>query len=400
MSRLYALLLCILLTLLLPACGTLPRRSVPAQDADTAAIPGLPDIRAQGNIDMHILDRWMRERIDRERAFLQASGQTTLPDAHYLALSGGGTNGAYGAGLLCGWTQQGDRPAFRIVTGISAGALIAPFAFVGPKYDHVLKEVFTTAHTRDIATRHDLVTAFVGESVYSTKPLRALLERHIDDAFLSEVAAEYRSGRSLFIATTDMDSLRPVIWAMGRLADSDHPRKRDLFIDILMASSAIPGVFPPVFIDVVAHNRTYAEMHMDGGAAAQVFLFPPAFDFARFVEESGAHRSRTLYVIRNGVARSPHKSVPRRTLSIAQRAVDGLINSQGVGDLYRIYLECQRDNIAFRVAIMPPEIIQETAEFFDPAYMSAIFEDARSRASTNYPWSQVPPSFNTHVNSQ
>ena len=59
---------------------------------------------------------------------------------YFLAISGGGDDGAFGAGLLAGWSARGDRPVFGLVTGVSTGALSAPFAFLGGEYDAKLKQ--------------------------------------------------------------------------------------------------------------------------------------------------------------------------------------------------------------------------------------------------------------------
>ncbi|MFO0831714.1 MAG: patatin-like phospholipase family protein [Phycisphaerales bacterium] len=374
-------------------CSALPRSAVPADAVERAAVPGLPDIRAWGDEPELAIGRWTSERLEMERARLAAGGQDTLPDAAYLALSGGGENGAYCAGLLCGWTQAGTRPPFQVVTGVSAGALVAPFAFAGPEYDHVLQEIFTSLHTRDIANSRSLLSGLTGDSMYDPAPLRRLLERHVNRDFLAHVAAEYRKGRNLYIATTNLDSQRPVIWAMGRLADSNHPDAPRLFRDILLASASIPGVFPPVMIEVESAGKTFQEMHVDGGATSQVFLYPPTFDMQALVQQVHAQRHRTVYVVRNAGLRPQYEPVRRRTLAIAQRAVSSLIASQGVGDLYRIYLETLRDGMDFRLATIPASADRPTQEMFDPAYMSQLFELGSSAAKGGYAWSKAPPGF-------
>ncbi len=366
---------------------------MPAQYVESAQVPGFDDIRAWGDDDHDILRTWLEQRGERERANLNLPQHQSLPSEAYLAISGGGQDGAFSAGLLCGWTLRGDRPDFRIVTGVSAGALVAPFAFVGSEYDHVLREVFTQISTEDVARPRYLLSALTGEALYHSAPLRALLQRHVDDEFLGRVAEEYRKGRNLFIATTNLDAQRPVIWAMGKLAASGHPDAPQLFRDIMLASASIPGVFRPVLIDVSWNGETYQEMHVDGGATSQVFLFPATFDFRDFAESVGGIAGRTVYVVRNASARPVHKPVSRRTLEIARAAVGSLIRSQGEGDLYRIYLLAERDGIAFRLAAIPSDIGVEPKEMFDKAYMNALFDRGFELAVSGYPWKTYPPGY-------
>ncbi|MFO0855890.1 MAG: patatin-like phospholipase family protein [Phycisphaerales bacterium] len=384
-----------LMLMLMAACSALPRTSVPDEVVEDAVVAGLPDIRTWGDDANEAITAWMSDRIERERAFMREQGidPMQLPTASYLAISGGGENGAYSAGLICGWTQAGDRPEFRVVTGVSAGALVAPFVFAGPEYDRVLREVFTSIRTRDIVSENTVFSGLLGDSMYNSKPLHKLLEKYIDEKFVAKVASEYRKGRNLFIATTNLDCQRPVIWAMGRLANEGGPEATELFRDILVASASIPGVFPPVMIDVEADGHRYQEMHVDGGATSQVFLYPPSFDAHKFSQAMNVQRERTVYVIRNAQLRQAYAPVKRRTLAIAQRAVSSLIASQGVGDLYRIYLECKRDGMQFRLATIPPTITKETEEFFETKYMTQLFEDGFAKAKGGYAWVKAPPGF-------
>jgi predicted acylesterase/phospholipase RssA len=226
--------------------------------------------------------------VKREREFEGIAKGTALPGEAYFAISGGGQDGAYGAGMLCGWTDRGDRPHFRIVTGVSAGALIAPFVFAGSEYDSVLREIFTSVHTKDIARSRNLLSALTGEALYDSDPLRDMLKKHVNQAMLAKVAAEYRKGRNLFVATTNLDAQRPVIWALGKIAASGHPDAPQLFREVMLASASIPGIFPPVYVETQVGDKTYEEMHVDGGATSQVFLYPPTFDFRSFASDAGA----------------------------------------------------------------------------------------------------------------
>jgi predicted acylesterase/phospholipase RssA len=371
----------------------LPRKAVPQDAVNSAVIPGLPCVRVWGDGEALGVAAWMRQKIEREWAYRGLTAGAALPDIAMLALSGGGQNGAFGAGVLCGWSTHGDRPDFNIVTGVSAGALIAPFAFVGSDFDFVLREVFTTAKTADIAQERGIVGGLLGESLYDSRPLRTLLSTYIDADFLARVAQEHAKGRELLIGTTNLDTGRPVIWSMGTIAASGRDADRGLFIDVLVASAAIPGVFPPVMIGVEHDGIRFDEMHVDGGTTTQVFLYPPTFDLHAFVRDLRVARNRTVYVIRNAGLDTAYAPVRRRTLPIAQRAVSSLIESQGIGDLYRIYLESKRDGVAFRLATIPEGADQETPEMFEPAYMKSLFDRGHDLAARGYPWAEAPPGF-------
>ncbi len=193
-----------------------------------------------------------------------------------LALSGGGANGAYGAGFLTGWTETGTRPEFSIVTGVSVGALIAPFAFIGPKRDDELTAMFTSGEAQDIMEFAGLNVLFGGSGVFSEVPLRKLVEAHVDKDLLEDVAVEYNEGRLLLVATTDVDSQRTAIWNMGAIAESATPDAIELFQTILLASASVPGVFAPKPIRVEANGKVFTEMHVDGGVTSNLILVPEA----------------------------------------------------------------------------------------------------------------------------
>ena len=379
----------------LQGCATPSRMAaVPRESVNEAEIPGLSGVRyyIDGNPVEMIRDGW--QAIKQEKAYLAASGNTgPLPPAVFLAISGGGDDGAFGAGLLAGWTAAGTRPVFKAVTGISTGALTAPFAFLGPAYDDTLREVYTNVSQRDILKRRNLLAALFNDALADNTPLWRLIKHHITPQLLSAIAAEHARGRLLLIGTTDLDSRRGVIWNMGKIAASGHPRSLELFQSILIASSAIPGAFPPVLIDVEAHGKHYQEMHVDGGAVAQVFAYPPSINLEELSKKYDFQRERTLYIIRNGRLDPQYAEVERRTLSIAARAISSLIHSQGVGDLYRLYLTSQRDGVFFNLAFIPSSFNFPHKEDFDTAYMRRLFDTGYDLAVKGYPWAKAPPEY-------
>ena len=331
--------------------------------------------------------------IDKERQWLAGQGQgQDLPPAYFLAISGGGDNGAYGAGFLNGWTAAGTRPQFKVVTGISTGALIAPFAFLGPKYDYVLERVYTTSAQRDIFKKRGILKALFGDAMADTRPLAKTISTYVNRQLLDEIAAEYAKGRILLVGTTNLDSLEPVIWNMGAIAARKDPEAISLFSSVLLASASIPGAFPPVMIDVNLSGTHYQEMHVDGGTVAQLFLYPPS------VSTAGApQRKRVAYILRNARLDADWASTERRTMTIAMRAIDSLTRTQGIGDLYRVYATTQRDGIDFNLTYIPPSFDVPHTAMFDTAYMKALYDVGFNAAKAGYPWQKSPPGFEAPI---
>ena len=345
--------------------------------------------------DMERLRKDFEQSWERERAWLRTQGRTAhdLPPASFLALSGGGDKGAFGAGLLNGWSATGKRPAFKLVTGISTGALIAPFAFLGPTYDAKLKAFYTNSSRDDLIKLRSLVSALTDDAIADTAPLRAMLRKSVDRPLLDAVAAEYLKGRELWVSTTNLDANRRVIWNMTRIASSQDPRALDLFHDVMIASAAIPGAFPPVMIDVELDGKAYQEMHVDGGATAQVFVYPPNFDLTKLAREHDGDRQRTVYIVANKRIDSEWAQTERRAITIAERAITSLIHTQGIGDLYRIYLTAMRDGMDFNLAYIPPEFEQQPKELFDMTFMRALFETGYRMGGQDGFWKKYPPDF-------
>lgn len=381
--------------LVIPGCGPLTRsNAVPVAAEKQAVVLELPEARYWGDGDPAAFRQAMVEAFFREQALFRAAGNSgDLPRAEFLAISGGGEDGAFGAGLLVGWTATGTRPVFKAVTGISTGALTAPFAFLGSAYDDKLKQVYTTLSGQDILQPRGYMAALFDDALADTTPLRQTIARFFDQAMLDAIAAEHAKGRVLLIGTTNLDARRPVIWNIGEIAASRHPKALDLVQDILVASAAIPGAFPPVMIDVEADGKSYEEMHVDGGASAQVFVYPPGFGIRAFSREQNVTRERRLHVIRNARLDPDWAEVERSTLGILSRAVASLIQTQGVGDLYRIYLAAQRDGIDFNLAYIPETFTTPLKEPFDTEYMKELFQVGYNLAVNGYPWAKVPPGY-------
>jgi predicted acylesterase/phospholipase RssA len=411
------------------------RDPVPESLLSTAAVPGYSHIRFWGDDAAGINAATVQEVAAQQKA----SGNMS-PNRYYLSVSGGGSNGAFGAGVLFGWTAAGTRPEFTVVTGISTGSLIAPFAFLGPPYDSELKAAYTEISGKDIYKKKDrnrpeftvvtgistgsLIAPFAflgppydselkaayteisGKDIYKKKgvlsiigsdsaadnsPLRTLVARYVTDTMLTDIAREHAKGRRLLIGTTNIDAERPVIWDIGAIASSQEPGRKQLIQDILVASASIPGVFSPVRIKVIADGKQYDEMHVDGGTSNQAFLFPSQFSVRDQDKKFDLKRTRTLYVVRNGKVTPEYSVVKPKLASIVGKAVGSLIKTQGIGDLYRMYANAQRDHIAFNAIWIPESFTMKEPAPFDPAYMEAVFDLGYKMGVQGIPWAKQPP---------
>jgi hypothetical protein len=376
----------------LSACSLPTRHQAVPQDLSyKAEVVDLPGMRYVVSGEMPEIIQEGMQSLNKELAYLSKTDSQNLPPANFLALSGGGDDGAFGAGLLCGWTQSGQRPEFKLVTGISTGALLAPFAFLGPKYDDALKAVYTQTTPNDIMESRGVLAALFDDALADNAPLGKLVEKYVTADMLRQISAEYAKGRLLLMATTNLDARQAIIWNMTKIAASAHPRALELFHKIMLASAAIPGAFPPAMIDVEVDGQHYQEMHVDGGAQAQVFVYPPALKLSDIAKQHDIVRERHLYVIRNARLDPDWVEVERQTLSIAGRAISSLIQAQGVGDLYKIYTTAQRDGLDYNLAYIPKSFNAPHKEDFDSVYMRELFQTGYRLALNGYDWEKVPP---------
>ena len=380
------------LVLLIVGCSSAPTRNpLPLELTNQANIEGIPDARFWA-------DEWPKFAVERWRRWSDQEMQQHFEGVYntehnYLAISGGGAHGAYGAGLLLGWSDAGTRPEFTVVTGISTGALTAPFAFLGPEYDATLKQVYTTTTTDDIYRERGILSAIFSDSLVDTSPLRELIEKYITVDIIEKIAMEYTRGRRLYIGTMNLDAGRSMIWNIGSIAGSNHPRKVALIHDILQASASIPVFFTPVAIPINVNGKQYDELHVDGGTGSQVFVYPASLDWREVTEKLKVKGKPNVYVIRNAFIQPDYRGVNREVLPIASRSISALIRTQGIGDLYQIHALCTRDGNDFNLTYIPADFDKEPKEEFDPEYMSALFELGYQRALKGYSWDKYPPGY-------
>lgn len=362
--------------------------------ADTYATPvGFRGIRYWGDVELKKLNEVTAMRMQQIAESSKTDSKLSIKHADYLAISGGGSDGAFGAGLLVGWSKLGTRPEFEIVTGISTGALSAPFAFLGTEYDSQLTKIYTTISTKDIMRSNGPVGAIFGSSLTDNSPLKALVATYVTPALLDRIAIENGRGRKLLIGTTNLDAQRPVVWDMTAIADSENPARLQLFRDVLVASAAIPGVFPPQLIKVVADGKTYDELHVDGGTTTQAFLLS-AENSLKIVDESlKIKRTRALYVIINGSFAPQPAKTETETFAIATRSISTLIKNQGIGDVYRMYTQAVRDGVDFNVASIPEDFTEVSKSTFDQNYMKKLYKRGYQTAISGAAWQKTPPDY-------
>jgi predicted acylesterase/phospholipase RssA len=365
--------------------SAIKRNPVPESLIDVAEVRNLDGVRFWGDAAPPDLQAWFEEsRWD----------QMESQSHHYLAISGGGENGAYGAGFLNGWTAAGTRPEFTLVTGISTGALLAPFAFLGPDYDDDIKAFYTELSKDDLVERRSIFKILPNASIIDNRLLREKVAQYITQEIMEKIAAEYQKGRILIVGTTNLDANRPVLWSIGRIATSGASNALELIHNIIIASTSIGGAFPPVIISVEANGESYDEMHVDGGTVNQVFMYPLGMDFSEVKKRVGLTENPKVYVLRNARLKPVYQVVEYSMLEVMLQSVNSLLRTQGIGDIERIYLEARRDGLDFYLTYIPDDYNEPLNEIFDSDYMNKLYQVGYERALRGGEWQNVPPGFN------
>jgi len=375
----------------LAACSSGPNRPDFTLSAEAnPVVPGFQNVRFYADDDGTNF---------RERVFAQIQNQVAAHGrgilkggrSDWLMISGGGEDGAYGAGVMVGLTKAGKRPDFDLVSGVSTGALMAPFVFLGPAYDDELTSIYTEVGRDQFLSILGLRGIFGGMAAASSAPLRATMEEKLSDRTLDAIAAEHRSGRRLYVVTTDLDAQRPVVWDMGAIANSPSPDRRKLFLDVLQASASIPGIFPPVFIEAEADGTVFQEMHVDGGSSMQVLTLPTTIQSVRDPRQRLDRRKRAVYVLMNNTMRPRFEQTKTKTFSIAGRSLSTIIKRHGIQSIEIMYDIAKARGAAFYVTYVGLDFDVELGEPFDPDYMRALYDYGYQRALSGDVWRTAPP---------
>src|SRR3981189_2374336 len=363
-------------TFILAGCSSLPRTPYTAPDAASSTVLDLSELRSYAD--------------EPASMFLKTNVSSRTGPLSYLALSGGGAHGAYGAGVLNGWSAAGTRPEFSAVSGVSTGALIAPFAFLGPVYDATLREVYTSGMAESLLNTPNIVRAVFGSGLFGNTTLPELGARYIGQDMLAAIAAENAKGRRLLVVTTNLDTQRTVIWDMGRIAAIRSAQALNLFRDVLAASASIPVVFPPMLIDAEANGHRFQEMHVDGGVTAPVLTLPEAFLLRNGALARGLRMN--IYVLVNDKVERDFQLVPNSTIDIAARTSAAVTKTQIRSVLYQTFDFARRNNFGFHLTYIDKDLPSPTSFGFETDYMRSLYQYGYDKAKTGDLWAKAPPS--------
>lgn len=356
-----------LLALTLSACAAWPDRpAVSASDQADARIAGYDDIRIWGDAPRKAWIDW-REQLFAER---KRTGRSTRLEM--LAISSGSDKGAYSAGYLNGWSEAGSRPEFDIVSGVSTGALIAPFAFLGTAYDPHLTSLYTTINADAIYNATPLKGVFGGAALASTKPLAELIESYANADLIDAVGREHRRGRRLLVQTTNLDAQRGVVWDMGAIAASENPARYNLFRRVLLASASIPGLFPPVLIEVTSADTDFSELHVDGATVSSLVAIPPAFVF----DTSGtdAYVQGRVTILYNGALEPVFRVSEPTVFSLLDRALDTALKAADQRTIQALRRHADEAGLTLDVHSIGPLAEDPDVDLFDPDFMQMLYD--------------------------
>ena len=371
--RLTALLV-LSLGLALGACTSLPRTPYTAAEAQASRV-----------LDIDGLRRYADEPVTK----FSFEKDTSTATKTYLALSGGGADGAYGVGVLNGWTAARTRPTFSVVSGVSTGGLIAPFAFLGSQYDDTLKDVYTSGIAETLLNDPSIMRVLFGSGLFGNTRLRELVARYVGPEIMAQVARENAKGRRLLIVTTDLDTQRTAIWDMGKIASIGTPEALKLFRDVMAASASIPLVFPPIMIDAEGQGRKFQEMHVDGGVTAPVLTLPDALLFQGSRLPGSAKMD--IYILVNKKIERNFALVSNSTIDVASRSLSAITQSQTRSIIFSTYDFAKRNRLGFHLSYIARDYPAPPSEGFDTAYMRALYQYGYDKAASGQAWSSTVP---------
>jgi len=365
-----ALSLCIAL---LGSCASTPRAPFTEVDEMAAVAPGTHNIRYLADAPANTYKGARHAIVQQGRPFI------------YLALSGGGGGGAYGAGILNGWTQSGARPEFTTVSGVSTGALIAPFAFLGPDYDERLKQIYTSGEAENLIGQPNPLGPIFGAGLFDSGRLRELVEHYLDDDIINAIARQDKKGRRLLVVTTDLDAQRAVIWDMGAIAAIGGPKAFKLFRDVLAASASVPVVFAPQLIDVEVNDRIFQEMHVDGTVSTPVYTLPDAILFGGKTIVSHSPRP-AMYVIVNARLDPGFEIVPNQVEAIAAHSFTTMNRIATKAVLAETYNAANREGFGFHLTYFGKDLVDSGGTGFETDAMRRFYDYGYEKGHTGSFW--------------
>ncbi len=357
----------------LGGCVALPRSPYTSAQQQAASPPGFEHVRYTQ--DDPALAAMMQGLVPSER------------EVSYLAISGGGANGAFGAGLLFGWTQTGTRPEFQIVTGVSAGALTAPFAFLGPAWDDQMRQAFLGEASVHLLHRRVFLGLFT-PGFFDGALLQKLVRKYVTDDLLRAIAAEHAKGRRLLVATTNLDTEQLVIWDMGAIAAQGGAPARELFATVMVASASVPVVFPPTMIEVSDGRHSFSEMHVDGGAESAFFAIPQTMLLGGPLTPDGYKRH--LYIIVNAQLNDYFSITRAATIPIIHRTLEAARKAATRSALITTAEFCAINGCDLEVAALPFTELDASLNF-SAAHLKSLFATGQAAITTGTAWRSRPP---------
>jgi len=398
-SRILAIIF-LMAVLSIQGCATLrPRNAVPLDFDGKVTISGMPDIRTDiDNPDPIVMQKSLVDSFKQEDKDAYPSSGSGVKIYPVLAISGGGANGAYGAGLLKGWSEEGSRPLFKIITGVSSGSIIALYTFLGKEYDEALEKFFTTMSTKDIMKQKNFFSIMLGDSLFSSAPLAKKISAIVDGKLMTKVAEEHKRGRRLFVGTVNLDAQEFVVWDMGALACKGGSDSLLMFRKIILASCSLPMTFSPVHFKVSdVTGELYDEMHVDGGTIRGVFyinrLTKNMEGAAKLFGIDPSKYRPQIYILSNTYMSPIRQQVKDDLVGISVRSLDTVVAAANNGDIYRLYATAKKRGLDFNLAYIPSDFKPDPKELFDKKEMQRLFKRGYDDAVNGYEWHKTPPGY-------
>ena len=320
----------------------------------------------------------LRER----RCAEQKPATQQIDELIILMISGGGSNGAFGAGVACGNIDKYTLPDFNIVTGVSTGALQATAVFIGKDGKNILKEAYTTITEDDVVDKYFF--PLLQNSLSSNKRLKALINKYITDRVVDLVARQHRLGRRLYVTTTDLNNSRVVVWELSAIAASGLADRCDLYRKVLLASASVPAFYPPVPFTVTINGRDYCQHHSDS-TTKSLFFCPwmlEEFDF----------NSISAYAIVNHQLPGEPRRIENGISGMLKAMVKDMLKARAYYGLIETAQMMRQHRAKFYFVAIPNDMTLEHDELdFDQIEMQLLFNRGYKMVIGGDSWLQELP---------